>query len=97
MDVILKQKSLKCLIRCINFNLNAVRVIRNCLLTMSKFNLPGIIELFIMNFEHYLDDLLFIYETSAQTMLKVLSRYHSAPHQTRPEDADFLAEFYILS
>ena len=41
MDLILKQRSLKCLIRCINFNLGAVRVIRNCLLTMSKFNLPG--------------------------------------------------------
>ena len=41
MDHILKQKSLRCLIRCINFNIDAVRVIRNCLLTMSKFQLPG--------------------------------------------------------
>ena len=41
MDYVLKQKSLRCLIRCINFNIDTVRVIRNCLLTMSKFQLPG--------------------------------------------------------
>ena len=41
MDCVLKQESLRCLIRCINFNIDTVRVIRNCLLTMSKFQLPG--------------------------------------------------------
>ena len=41
MELVLKQNSLKCLIRCINFNLGANRVIRNILLTMSKFRLPG--------------------------------------------------------
>ena len=43
MELVLKQNSLKCLIRCINFNLGANRVIRNILLTMSKFRLPGTI------------------------------------------------------
>ena len=44
MELVLKQNSLKCLIRCINFNLGANRVIRNILLTMSKFRLPGTLK-----------------------------------------------------
>ena len=95
MDHILKQKSLRCLIRCINFNIDAVRVIRNCLLTMSKFQLPGKKPHvnFLRNFP--IDDLLFIYETSAQTMLKVLSKYHVPPKGIRHDDAQFLTNMVI--
>lgn len=40
-DLEIKRRALRCLIRCINFNIGHVRVIRNCLLTMSKFAIPG--------------------------------------------------------
>ena len=44
MDLTIKRRALKCLIRCINFNQNQMRVIRNCLLTMSKFQIPGTVS-----------------------------------------------------
>ena len=51
-------------------------------------------KLKILDF-NFLDDLLFIYETSAQTMLKVLSKYHVPPKGIRHDDAQFLTNMVI--
>ena len=38
---------------------------------------------------------MFIYEVSAQTMLKVLLKYHITPQGIRHEDAEFLTNMVI--
>ena len=41
------------------------------------------------------DDLLFIYEASAQTLLKVLRKFHEPTPHTRSNDAEFLTNMVI--